>query len=191
MRSTQRHRHLDVWLVESSPSISHRSLSDVDRRDRVSKSTEPACSTGEPRLTRAIGLLAVPTGGTGAARVARVHEDDRDTSKARLVRDERPQLIEGPGVQCCPVAAPNGYPLPNPLEVFQRDSATCALSLGNDLLADDVNYPRLKPEACASPVTWAGGHERPIDDGPPATHVARLARSFLAMLIAPLRSALV
>jgi hypothetical protein len=138
MRSTQRHRHLDVWLVESSPSISHRSLSDVDRRDRVSKSTEPACSTGEPRLTRAIGLLAVPTGGTGAARVARVHEDDRDTSKARLVRDERPQLIEGPGVQCCPVAAPNGYPLPNPLEVFQRDSATCALSLGNDLLADDM-----------------------------------------------------
>jgi hypothetical protein len=53
-----------------------------------------------------------------------------------------------------------------------------------------VNNRQSKQTACASPDD-AGGHDRPVDDGPPAADMPLLARSFAATLRAPLRSALV
>jgi len=81
-------------------------------------------------------LRAFPTG------VARVHGDQWNASKPSLVFQECPELEKRPRMQNCSLLSASRYPVTNALQVFDGNSATGALSSGNDLLGNAVIHVR-------------------------------------------------
>lgn len=98
----------------------------------------------------AIGLLTVPTGGTGAARVPGINEDHRDTGRLRFVGDKGPQLPERPGRKRRSLWLSRPYPLANVRQVLQRYRALRAFSSGDDLFANLVVLMALKARLFAA-----------------------------------------
>ena len=88
---------------------------------------------------RAIALIDVPTHRAGAAGVARIYRDHHDAGQLCLVGDERPQLLEGPGMQHhALLQAPNCYPRANMRQILDGNMACGAFGRGHYLLAQDM-----------------------------------------------------
>lgn len=85
-----------------------------------------------------IGLFDMPTRWAFSAGVSWVDEGHRNTRKPGLVRDKRAELKERPVRQACPLALSSRYPFANAFEIFEGNTATGALSVRHECLADLV-----------------------------------------------------
>jgi len=110
------------------------------------------------RLGLSIISGAVPAGTTRPAGVARVAEEDGDTSLLRLVRNELPQLIECPSTKHpSELASKTVGSVSDSLEVFEAKCLTRGKSGLDKPLADVVIDPRLEtaltpPKAAQVPI---------------------------------------
>jgi len=111
---------------------------DIQGRDVVCEASEPARPTEKFGLRFSVGLFDVPARRAFSAGVSRVDEGHRNTRKPGLVRDERMELKERPVRQACPLALPSRYPFANAFEIFEGNTATGALSVRHECLADLV-----------------------------------------------------
>lgn len=66
----------------------------------------------------------------------RVHDNEENPGKLRLVLQKQPELRERPGMQNCSLLSPGLDPFADAIEVFNCDTTTGAFSFSNDLLRD-------------------------------------------------------
>jgi hypothetical protein len=97
-----------------------------------------AGDAAECRLAGPVLFGDVPASPAFPRRVARIDENERHSRQCGFVGDKHPQLVERPTVENHSLPAPNSYPVANPTQVFELDSACGAFSAGNDLLTDNV-----------------------------------------------------
>ena len=110
----------------------------------IGQASVPAQYTEERFLSLTIGFINVTARGTGATRVARINRDHWHTVQLGLVLDKAAQLEERPTRQCCPLWPTSRYPITNPAQFFQGNTATGVFGLGNNALADVVVCPGSK-----------------------------------------------
>lgn len=118
----------------------------------VGVGNDPALPADEEGLVDPVLLLDVMALGAFLAGVRRIDVHQRDACPARLVLNELPELVEGPGVERDPLGLAEPYPLPDSAQVFQGDAGRGAFSLGHDLFRDDVVDVRGVPRFLAAPV---------------------------------------
>src|SRR5262245_7877293 len=92
-----------------------------------------------------VPLLAMAALRTGAARVARIEQNDGDAPESRLVGDETPELMERPTLHAGSIGLSDRCPLADAFEVFEGDRAGGAFGLAHDPLRDDVILVRPEP----------------------------------------------
>lgn len=95
-------------------------------------------------MSRAIAFLTMPTGTTGAGRVAWIGQHHAHTFSLCLIGYEQSQLVEGPTRALPSLRPSNRCSLPNPFQVFERECLTIVFGLPNKLLADLVIHLTLK-----------------------------------------------
>jgi hypothetical protein len=117
---------------------------DVARPDPIGVRGKTAPSADERRLRAAVRLVNAATFRARSARVARVHNYNRNAGKRRLVGEKQTQLEERPGVQSASLSFSNRYPVANTAEVFHSDTATGVSSFANDLLRKNVVRVRME-----------------------------------------------
>ena len=96
------------------------------------------CETPKLRLRRAIRFTDMTTLRTFTARIPRVHDSSGYPCKTSLVLDKVSELVERPRMQNCSLLTPSRDPGTDTAQILQRDPATSAFSLGNDLLGNYV-----------------------------------------------------
>ena len=137
-----------VWAVDCAPARD-TALGDVAGRIVVGVGNDPARPTVEGFLVGPVAFVPVPALGAGLGGVPRVDGDQRYPGPARLVGEERAELVERPGLQGDPLGLAEPDPVADARQVFDGDSATGACSLGHDCLGDDVvdvrGVPRFFP----------------------------------------------
>ena len=74
--------------------------------------------THEGIASTAVVPSGVPARGALLTRVRRVHQDQRDAGRERLVGHELAQLVERPALHAASVGLPSSGPRPNAGEVF-------------------------------------------------------------------------
>lgn len=111
---------------------------DVHGSDMVGVVREPTLDADKLCLALAVALVAVATVQTGAGRVARIDDVDPYARETSLVRDERPELSEGPAHVTRTLRPPNRYPVADPRKVFKGDAAFGVLSLADESLRDHM-----------------------------------------------------
>lgn len=75
---------------------------------------------------------------TGARGIPRIDEVDRHTLQRSLIDDKRPQLREGPRMECCALRPPSLHPRANVRQVFQRYRPLRAFGLRNNPFGETV-----------------------------------------------------
>src|SRR5262250_3144068 len=96
-----------VWPVYSGPA------GNVPRRDHIRRPSEATGCADKGSLSFTVLFRAMPTGWTGARGIARIDEVDRYTLQRSFIDDKRPELREGPGVECCALRPPSLHPRAN------------------------------------------------------------------------------
>ncbi len=104
-----------------------------------------APETPEMGLIDPVAFRAVPTYGTGAARVPRIDQDHAHAGLGRLVRDTAPKLAKRPSVARTTLRPSNRPSLADPGQILQRECLTGRARLGNQFLADAVVDIPLEP----------------------------------------------
>jgi hypothetical protein len=121
----------DVWRIDSRPT-------DIHGRVEVCVGSVPAGPTEERRLRHPIALLAMPANRAGLRGVTRIDSDQRNACELGLVRQERAQLMECPGMQIIALRATEPNTTTDAREVFNGNPAAGAFRLFDDLLTDPV-----------------------------------------------------
>ena len=111
---------------------------DVDRADVVGVVGETARLANKIGLASTVGLVLTPALGASARRVSRVDKHHGNSSETCLVRQERSKLKERPPRVHRSLALPDGYPLADMRQVFQRNPSRGVPSLRDDAFRDDV-----------------------------------------------------
>src|SRR5260370_15353952 len=83
-------------------------------------------------------LIDTATFGAGARRVAGVNVDDLDAVESRFVQYLAFEVVECPAMQCGSLRLSNRYPVADTTQIFQGNTASSALSLNHNALADAV-----------------------------------------------------
>jgi hypothetical protein len=83
----------------------------------------------------------MPTGRTCSRGIPRIDQVDRHTTQLSFVADERPELRECPGVECCALRPPSLHPRANMRQVFQRNRPLRAFGLRNNPFGEGVVNP--------------------------------------------------
>jgi hypothetical protein len=109
----------------------------------------PARHTTECRWIGPVALIDEAAGGALPAGVARVHCDQRDARKDRLVLQECAQLRKGPTVENLWLLPPSPYPVANASQFLDGNTASGAFSGSNDLLTDYMVYVAGEPRLFA------------------------------------------
>ncbi len=105
---------------------------------KVRVSSIPAGATRENRLRRTVQLFSMPTLRAFTTGIARVHENQLDSSSDALVRNELLQLVERPGVQDGTLREPSLDLFPDAIEFFEHHGAIRAFGFRNNLLGNAV-----------------------------------------------------
>jgi len=121
-----------VRLVDGSPARDYTS------RVNVGITSMPANPTLEFRLRATIGFGDMATLGTFTAGITCVDGYNQNAPDLGLVFNKRSQLPERPVMQFSSLLTSSPDPRANTFQVFDGDSAICALRFVNDLLADRV-----------------------------------------------------
>jgi len=87
-------------------------------------------------LIEAIAFIDTATSRARSAGIPGINQDQRDTCPSCFVVDKLTQLKERPAMQCGSLTLSNRYPGADAFEVFQGNSASSALSVFHDALAD-------------------------------------------------------
>lgn len=124
----------DVWLHDGSPSTCRNDT----RRAVVGQPREVARNTPKECLCGTIRFRHVPTDETRPRRIPGIDQDDGHTRQCGLVLHIGPKLAECPIAVARPLALPNRCPLPYAVEVFESDTASCALCAAHHSLGDAV-----------------------------------------------------
>ena len=95
---------------------------------------EATPATLKYRLGAAVTFVDPAAGAARLRRVGGVDLDERHSGLFRLVGEEPAELGERPGVQRGPLGLAKPYPLTDPRQLFDGDTAPGALSLGHDAL---------------------------------------------------------
>jgi len=106
--------------------------------DDIGVRLEPTQNALELALRLPVLLVDVATGEASPGGVPWIDDHDLHSSLQRLVGNELAHLMERPPHVHRTLTLPNGYPITDPLEVFQGNAARGALSLADDGLADAV-----------------------------------------------------
>ena len=104
----------------------------------VCQARETADYTGEGRLIEAIAFIDTATSRARSTGIPGINQDQRDTCSSCFVVDKLTQLKERPAMQGGSLTLSNRYPGADAFEVFQGNSASSALSVFHDALADRV-----------------------------------------------------
>ena len=115
-----------------------RPCSDVDRRDVVRRTSEPALLTFKSISGYSISFGFISTSGAGSGSSSRIHNIDRDTCEGSLVFDKTPQLPECPGMLASTLSLSNRYPISDALQIFEDDHLTGVLGFRYQFLGDDM-----------------------------------------------------
>ena len=127
------------WPVDNGPGT------EIQCRDVVSRASEAAGLTREMIPGWTVALTDVGTSRTFPAGIARVDRVDGNAHHPRLIFYEAAQLCEAPIMQPCPLFASGLNPISNPREFLKGYSASGALRILHDCLADTVVFISLIP----------------------------------------------
>lgn len=111
---------------------------DIASTDMVGVGSKSAPGADELCLGATVRLIDTSAFGTCSASIARVHSNKRDTQKCSLVRKERSQLEERPGMQNAPLSLSYGYPVANAREILDSYSASGVFGFAGYFLTNDV-----------------------------------------------------
>ena len=133
----------------------------VPRRVVVRICRETAMLADEFGLVLSVGLFAMSAFATSAAGVAGVHLPDGDSIEQRLVLDELAEPCKRPTRHLGSLLTLEPSPFADVRQVFERDSATGAFGVSDELLADTVVYAVSKSlfsmrESLESPANGTG-----------------------------------
>ena len=113
-------------------------MPDVAGTNEVSGLLVAAFDTGEAVLRWSVALIHHPALRAPLTRVPGVDQDHRNAGPQRLVRQELPELGEGPTGVSDALRLPNLRPLADMRQVFQPDAAAGAFGVRNNLLGNKV-----------------------------------------------------
>ena len=113
-------------------------ISNIDRGVKVRMGRIATLFTGEPRLTRSIGLSHMPTLAAPLAGVPRINQHDWYASELCLVLDKVSELVKRPPCHFGALRLPKPRPTADILQVFQGYAAFGAFGCRNERLADTV-----------------------------------------------------
>ena len=115
-----------VWPVYSGPAAY------IDGSDHIRRASEPARCADKRRLRFTVLFGTMPAFGTSARSIVRIDEVNRHTTHLGFVADKRPELREGPRMECCALRPSSLHPRANVREFFQRNRSLRAFGLRNN-----------------------------------------------------------
>jgi hypothetical protein len=115
---------------------SQRSLPNVDCRDVVCRASEPAEYTVEFVPSRTVGFVDVVAGRAGSARIARINQQHRNSTKSGLIRNKATQFVKSPIAQSFPLSPCGLDTIADAFEVFESNRTSPAFGFRNDGLGD-------------------------------------------------------
>jgi hypothetical protein len=126
-----------VWTHDFAPAFD-TARSDIDRCVVVGVPNEATSATFEYRLGAAVVFVDPAAGRAGLRGVGGVDFDKRHSRLFGLVDQKRAELGERPRVQRGPLGLAKPYPVTDPRQLFDSDTASGAFSLGRDAFGNLV-----------------------------------------------------
>ena len=120
-----------VWTHDVAPAFD-TARSDIDRCVVIGVPNEATPAALECRLRAAVFLVNPTARAAHLRRVGGVDFDERHPGLLGLVGQKRAELGERPRVQRGPLGLAKPYPVTDPRQLFDSDTASGAFSLGHD-----------------------------------------------------------